>query len=163
MRSGLQVADAMTVRPVIADPHASVRDVAALMDRYDIGSVLIKRGTELLGIVTQSDIVRRGVLEGCDMRHTPVGAIMTKDIVTVSPGMDLFDVVLLMKDTELRTFPVMDDGALVGFVTSKDILKLQPDLFENLVEAIQLREEERKLMRRDFKKGSALVDDDERA
>lgn len=150
----------MTVKPVVADPRMSIREVAALMDRFDVGSVLIKRGTELLGIVTESDIVRRGVLEGYDMKHAPVLGIMTKDIVTVSPAMDLFEVALLMKDTEVRTFPVTHEGDLVGFVTAKDILKLQPDLFENLVDSLQLREEERKLMRRDYKTGSAIIDEE---
>lgn len=142
--SGLRVLDAMTVRPVVASPHMTIRDVAALMDRHQIGSVLIKQGQELLGIVTESDFVRRAILEGHDLQSTPVTKIMTKDLVTVSPGMDLFDAASLMKDADIRHLPVVDGEQLVGFITIKDLLKVQPHLFENLVDMMDVREAHRK-------------------
>lgn len=134
----------MTVRPVVASPRMTIRDVAALMDRHQIGSVLIKQGPDLLGIVTESDFVRRAVLEGHDLQNTPVSKIMTKDLVTISPGMDLFDAASLMKDANIRHLPVLDGELLVGFITIKDLLKVQPHLFENLVEMIDVREAHRK-------------------
>ena len=144
MDSGLRVLDAMTVKPVVATPQTSIRDVAALMDRFGVGSVLVKEGSELLGIVTEADYVRRAVLEGHDTIKTPISKIMTKDIVTVNPGVDVLDALLLMKDADVRHLPVVDDGRLVGFVTLKDILKIQPHLFENIVDMLELREEHRK-------------------
>jgi len=134
----------MTVKPVVATPQTSIRDVAALMDRFGVGSVLVKEGSELLGIVTEADYVRRAVLEGHDTIKTPISKIMTKDIVTVNPGVDVLDALLLMKDADVRHLPVVDDGRLVGFVTLKDILKIQPHLFENIVDMLELREEHRK-------------------
>ena len=128
----------------MARPMTSIRDVAALMDRHDVGSVLIKDGSSLLGIVTESDFVRRAVLEGHDMARTPVQRIMTRDLVTVTPGMDIFDALLLMKDTDVKHLPVVDESKLVGFITVKDILRVQPNLFENFVDSYQLREEGRK-------------------
>jgi signal-transduction protein with cAMP-binding, CBS, and nucleotidyltransferase domain len=144
VESGLRVLDAMTMRPVVASPSTSIRDVALLMERYGVGSVLIQRGTSLLGIVTETDFVRRAVVEGHAVDRTPISSIMTKDIVTVSPGMDVFDALLLMKDADIRHLPVTDEGKLIGFITMKDILKLQPNLFENIVDMIELREEHRK-------------------
>jgi len=145
MKSGLWVVDAMTRHPVVAPPHTSIRDAAELMDRHDVHTVIVQQGEEPLGIVAETDIVRRGILEGHDPMTTRIDAIMTKDIVTVSPMMDLFDVVQVMRDTNVRTIPVLDDGRMVGIITAKDILKLQPDLFENFVETFELREEERKM------------------
>lgn len=140
----MRVVDAMTVRPVVALPTASVHDIASLMDRHKIGSVLIKQGPQLLGIVTESDFVRRVVLEGYDAIKTPVSRIMTRDLITVSPGTDLFDALLMMKDADIRHLPVLDDGRLVGFITAKDILKIQPQLFDIFVDVFKLREEYRK-------------------
>ena len=139
----------MTVRPDTAHPTMSVRDVAALMDHHNVGSVLIKDGNELVGIVTENDYVRRIVLEGYDPDATRVGQVMTKDIITVSPGMDISDALLLMKDMDIRHLPVVDEGALMGFITMKDILKVQPDLLENVRDLFVLREEDRKPIRRD--------------
>jgi len=159
--------DAMTMKPVVAAPHTSIRDVAELMDKYDVGSVLIvvpkkrssllsKRDFELLGIVTEEDYVRRAVLEGHDFRNTPVSAIMTKDMVVVGPGMDILDALELIKDSDVRHLPVVDDGKLVGFLTLNDILKIQPHLFENYVDMIELREEHRKPV---GKVRDAMIDD----
>lgn len=149
MRSGVKVVDAMTVRPVVASPQMTVHDVAVLMDRYNVGSVLIKSGDELLGIVTERDYVCRACLEGADPLTTQVSRIMTRDLITVSPGMDLWDALLIMKDSEVRHLPVLDEGKFVGFITAKDILKVQPQLFENYVDHIELREEDRKLRARE--------------
>jgi signal-transduction protein with cAMP-binding, CBS, and nucleotidyltransferase domain len=146
--SGVRVLDAMTVKPVVAHPSTCIRDVAAIMDRFGIGSVLIQHGPELLGIVTESDFVRRAILEGHDLANTPVHKIMTRDIVTVSPGMDVFEALLLMKDSDVKHLPVTDEGRVVGFVTMNDILKVQPHLFENIVDMIELREEHRKPLTR---------------
>lgn len=139
----------MTVQPVTAHPKMSVRDVAALMDRHQVGSVLVRDGTELVGIVTECDYVRRVVLEGHDPHSTPIANIMTKDLITVSPGMELFDALLLMKDAEIRHLPVVDEGQLIGFITMKDILKVQPDLLDNVRDLFVLREEDRKPIPRD--------------
>lgn len=158
MRSGLKVVDAMTVQPVTATPDMSIRDIALLMETYQVSTIIIKEGKELLGLVAESDIISRCVLEGCDSNKTLGRKIMTSDIVTVSPGMDVFDALLLMRDTNVRTLPVMDEGEMVGLVTAKDILKLQPDLFENFVDGIRLREEDKKFGR---SQDSAIVNFDE--
>lgn len=144
VNSGLRVLDAMTIRPVVATPLMTLRDVASIMERRHVGSVLIMNGRELLGIVTESDYVRRAILEGYDPIKTPVSRIMTKDLVTVSPGLDLFDALMLMKDADIRHLPVVDEGKLVGFVTIKDILSVQPHLMENIVDKVDVREKHRK-------------------
>jgi CBS domain-containing protein len=142
--TGLRVIDAMTIKPVVATPDMTLRDVAELMDKYMVGSVLVRQGAELCGIVTEADFVRRAILEGHNTSTTPVTKIMTKDLVTVSPGADILDALLLMKDADVRHLPVVDEGSLVGFITMKDILKVQPSLVENIADLITLREEHRK-------------------
>ncbi len=138
----------MTVKPVTATPDMTVRDVAELMDFHKVGSVLVREGTELVGIVTESDYVRRVVLDGHDPNTTPIRNVMTKDIVSVSPGMDVLDALLMMKDADIHHLPVIGDGKLVGFITTKDILKIQPHLIDQATELFVLREEERKLVNR---------------
>lgn len=147
MNSGLKVVDIMTVSPVMTLPTTSLHDAAQLMERHNVGSVLITRGKELLGIVTERDYVTRACLEGHDPLHTPVSRVMTKDLLTVNPGTDVFDALLLMKDAEVRHLPVVHDNQLVGFITAKDILKVQPQLFDNFVDNFEIREERRKFAR----------------
>ncbi|MBR9700531.1 CBS domain-containing protein [Candidatus Woesearchaeota archaeon] len=137
----------MTVNPIAASPRMSIHDVALLMDKHNVGSVLIISHGNLLGLVTERDFVTRACLGGYNSRATPVSSIMSRDLITVGPGMDLFDALNIMKDAEIRHLPVMDGGRTLGFVTAKDILKIQPNLLENFVDLFQLREEGHKLKR----------------
>ncbi|MDD9953116.1 MAG: CBS domain-containing protein [Candidatus Woesearchaeota archaeon] len=155
MKSGLRVGDAMTVRPVTTTPDMSIRDVAAIMERKHVDSVLVRESDDLMGIVTEWDFVRRAVLDGCNVFTTPIRLIMTKDLVTVSPSMDVFDAILLMKDADIKHLPVIEDGKLIGLVTAKDILRLQPSLFDSFVDGYDLKPQ------RMFRDKAAVVDIEE--
>ena len=144
VESGLRILDVMTLKPVIASPNMCIRDVAALMEKFSVGSVIVKDGNSVVGIVTELDFVRRAILEGMDTLKTPISEIMTRDLVIVSPDTDIMDAINLMKDSEVRHLPVLDGNKMVGFVTVKDILRVQPNLFDNYSDSIRLREEHRK-------------------
>lgn len=146
MRTGYKVVDAMTTRPFTASSEASLRAIAELMRDKKVGSVLLKSGDELVGIVTEYDMVRRAMASSLDVERTPVAKIMTPlaDMVTVGPGMDVFDALNVMRENDVRHLPVLDNGRLVGFITVKDILRIEPDLFELIVEKYEIRESHRK-------------------
>ena len=145
MQTGIKVGDAMTNEPFTIGPEASVIECARLMSEKGVGSVLIKGSELLLGIVTEQDLVRKTLAVGLNAPETPVRAIMEKKLFTITPDKDIYDALILMKKYDIRHLPVMNGGVLVGYITSKDILKIQPHLFESLADIIELREEERKL------------------
>ncbi|MFT4305240.1 MAG: CBS domain-containing protein, partial [Candidatus Woesearchaeota archaeon] len=70
--------------------------------------------------------------------------IMTKEIITVDPKKDIFEALNIMKEFNIRHLPVIYEKKLVGILTMKDILKIEPQLFEILVEKISIKEESRK-------------------
>ena len=72
---------------------------------------------------------------------TKVEAIMIKDVITIQPDADIYDALMLIKDEDIRQLPVLDGKKLVGLLTVKDILKIQPQLFELVADKISLREE----------------------
>lgn len=145
MRTGLCVADAMTKKPIRIPKNITVRECARIMRDKDIGSVLVVEDEELLGIITEEDIVERVVAEGTDPETTSVADVMTEELITVQPQKDIVDALALMRDHDVRHLPVLAEGGLVGFLTVKDVLKIEPQLFEILLDSIDLREEERKL------------------
>ena len=65
-------------------------------------------------------------------------------MITISPTKDIYDALKVMRDFNVRHLPVLDKGKFLGFLTIKDILKIQPQLFEIIVEKFELREESRK-------------------
>ena len=67
MKTGIKVADAMTNKPVLADSHLTITECAKLMRKHDVGSVLVKEGKEIVGILTETDFVINQLSVGKDL------------------------------------------------------------------------------------------------
>jgi len=91
------------------------------MGTHGVGSVLVIRADEVLGIVTDRDITLRIVGVGRSLK-TPVNDVMSGPLVTIQGSADIFDAYRLLKDTEVRRLPVLEDGDLAGIITVDDLL-----------------------------------------
>jgi len=136
--TGYCVGDTMSTRPIAMAPSMTLQQAAMLMREHDVGSVLVKKDDDLLGIVTHWDMVHRAMAEDMNPNATLVSELMVSDLITVHPSLDVFEALRLMRDANIRHLPVLENQRLVGFVTMKDILKLQPQLFELIAEKYEL-------------------------
>jgi len=118
---GKSVKDAMTADVKTAGPSQSLTDVARLMKQEDVGSVPVVDGERLIGVVTDRDIVVRGIADGSDPHAITAGDIASRDVVTVRPDDDLDAALRLMAQHQVRRLPVVDDGQLVGVVAQADV------------------------------------------
>ena len=144
MRTGYKVCDAMTKSPVTVSPDTSIKKCAELMAENKVGSLIIKDDHKLLGIIKERDIVRSVVLENKKPSEALVKDYMVKKVITVLPEEDIYDALVIMRDEDVRMLPVIDGNKVIGLLTVKDILKIQPSLFDLLAEKIVLKEEESK-------------------
>ncbi|MFH1174962.1 MAG: CBS domain-containing protein [archaeon] len=145
MKTGMQIHEVMTNTPVTVSPTATVQETALLMTKKNVNSVLVVKNDQILGIVTDEDMVRRIVTQSSPATQEPISAIMVKDPFIISPGQDLMDAIVLMGDNDIRHLPVVDKKKLVGFITMRDILKMEPELVELLSRDTLQREEEQNL------------------
>lgn len=144
MKTGYKVMDAMTTKPVSINQDITLLDCARTMDEKHVGAVVVKDNEQSVGIVTEQDIVRKVVAKGINPLTEKAIDYMEKDLVTVSPDKDIYDALILMRDNNIRHLPVVEDNKMVGLLTIKDILKIEPQLFDIIVEKFELREESRK-------------------
>ena len=142
--TGYKVGDAMTMNPITISAKKTLRDAAKLMKEEHVGSLLVKEEDKITGIITERDIVKKAVAALGNPSLKKVKEVMATDLVTTTPDEDIFEAIRIMRDYNFRHLPVKHDGKIVGLITLKDILKIEPDLYEIMVEKIQLREEERK-------------------
>ena len=115
--------DVMTPDPVSLSAQTSLSDAARLMRDRDIGDVLMVRDDLLLGIVTDRDIVVRGLAANLDPETTPIERCCSGNLVVVRADDRIGDVVRLIRDMAIRRVPVTDDGHLVGIVSLGDLAR----------------------------------------
>lgn len=145
MKTGYKVIEAMTQSPVTVGANATLKRAAALMAEMHVGSLLVEENKQIVGIISEQDIVRKAVIKG-NIEKVLVKNIMESELITISPEKDIFEAITVMRDNNIRHLPVMQNGKFHGLVTTKDILKIEPDLFELMVEKIELKEAKRKPM-----------------
>jgi CBS domain-containing protein len=134
MDTKVTVHDAMTSSVITADPETTVADAAVLMSRFKIGSLIIKGETGPLGLITESDIIEKVVAKNILASDINIGQIMTKNLILIDPGSELNQAARLMAKNSIRRLPVVNNGVLVGILTSTDVLMVSPELTELLVE-----------------------------
>lgn len=144
MRTGVKIADAMTAKPISVEPDRSIEDCAGVMVNSHVGSLVIIKDNRLVGIITEQDIVRKVVAKKMDPSKTFVKDVMITKLITAEPSDDIYEALVLMRDNNIRHLPVVHKHRLVGYLTIKDVLKIQPQLFEIIVEKFELREEQNK-------------------
>jgi len=144
MRTGYKVSDAMTIKPVKISKNLDLKECAKLMREKHVGSLLIEEKGKVIGILTEQDMVRKAMANLEDAAKTTAGEIIKKELITIKPDKDIFEALKIMRDYNIRHLPVVDKDKLLGFLTIKDILKIQPQLFELIVEKFELKEEARK-------------------
>lgn len=109
-------------RPVPGvEPDATVRAACHLLDRLDVTALLVIEDGRLLGVVSESDVIRRCVCDARRTGETPVSAIMTADPVTIDLGAALADALTIMLDHGFRHLPVVEDGVALGLLSIRDI------------------------------------------
>lgn len=115
------VRHAMTESPQTARPDMTAADAAGLMRRLDVGVIPIAQGDDLLGLVTDRDLVVRVVAERKDPDEVHLREILTKSPVTVSPDTRLSVARDLMAQHRVRRLPVTKADRLVGIISIGDV------------------------------------------
>ena len=119
----MNVRELMTTAPVTVQPDATLGEVAVLMKQEDCGSIPVVEDGRLVGIVTDRDIVIRGVAAGSDPKTQRVSTVMSADPVTIRPDDDLADAEKVMADRQIRRLPVVENGKLVGIIVTAQIAR----------------------------------------
>lgn len=115
-------------------PDASVQDAMSLLVEHNIGSLIVrKKGGEIVGIITERDILRQCATGGHNPEQTLVRDVMTKDLIIGVPDDDLTYVMGIMTKNRIRHLPVLNGGELEGIISIGDVVNahLRETEFEN--------------------------------
>ena len=126
---GISVGDVMSRNFVSAKPDISIINAIKLMVKKRIGSLILEEDGYLRGILTEKDIMW-ALTKTADLTDTRAIDICTRKITTIRPSADISDAVRVMRRAKFRRLPVVVKKRIIGYLTLKDILKIQPELFE---------------------------------
>ncbi|HUS77663.1 MAG TPA: CBS domain-containing protein [Patescibacteria group bacterium] len=130
------VEDVMVREVVTIDENQSAKNAARLMTKFGISGLIVLSKGNLVGIVTQRDIITRVVSSGNSPDDVKVKNIMTEPVIAVNSFMPLEQAVRIMFQEKIKKLPVVDRREsklkLVGILSLTDVARLQPTLLEGL-------------------------------
>jgi CBS domain-containing protein len=124
----LKVEDVMTPEIITIDENASVKEAADIMDQNEISCLIAVRKGDVIGIITERDLLKRVIVEAKNAKKTKVGEVMSSPLEVVAFGTDLEKAVRLMFEKKIKKLPVVSNNGLVGLVSLTDIARFQPTI-----------------------------------
>lgn len=136
-----QVANYMSTEVRSVHINATLKEVGNLLKKWKVGSLLVDDGRQYVGIVTDTDLSRKGAARGLDPSATTVNRCMTKPIITIEDSEPMTAAVNLMKNNAVRHLAVTVDGTIMGVLSVADILRYYADLVPTLCDLAGLTSE----------------------
>lgn len=109
-------------KATMVDKNMSILDVARLMSKKDIGSVLIKKDGCIM-VVTERDILKKVVALDKDLKMTKISDIMVKCTYTIDSESDVYEASEIFNKHHIRRLPVTEKGKIIGMVTARDVAR----------------------------------------
>lgn len=132
----MKIRDIMTSDVETAEPDDTLDELAIMMREQDVGAIPVVEDGELIGIVTDRDIVLRCVAEGKDPADIAADEIISGDLQTIEPDADLEQARRIMAQHQIRRLPVVDNGMLVGMISLGD-LAVKTDRSEEVADTLE--------------------------
>ena len=144
LRTKMLVKDIMSSPVVTLDENEASNKAAAVMDKNDLGSVIVtNKAGNSIGIITERDLVIRVLAKNLKPDTVKAKEIMTTPLVTIEPDATITEAVRQMNRLDIRRLGVIYKGNLVGIISSKDILGVMPELIEIIQERSRIEDADR--------------------
>ena len=135
MKLSVRIEEVMNKHLIFVEPTTPIDEIARILRDKKSGYVLV-RGKEVLGLVTTRDIVYKHLADGLGKTAED---IMTRKMVTISPSKTIEDAAFVMMKNNVERLPIVSYGKIVGMITTTDILRVEPELYKNLLEGLKIR------------------------
>jgi len=110
------------------DLDATLKEAAGLLEQWHVGSLLVRKGSRYIGIVTDTDLSRKAVAKGLDVWTTTVNTCMTKPLISLDQREEMSVAIELMKEHGIRHLVVTEANQVIGVLSVSDIVRYYSDL-----------------------------------
>jgi len=114
-----------------------VLEAIQLMADHHVGALLVMKGGELAGIVSERDYARKVILLGRSAHETPVWQIMSSPVLTVTPEQSVEDCMRIVTEHRIRHLPVLEGGRVAGVISIGDLVKAVIEEQQHTIEQLE--------------------------
>ncbi|MBM4125305.1 MAG: CBS domain-containing protein [Nitrospira sp.] len=125
---GARVSDYMSTDVRSVHKDASIKEAGRLLSKWKVGSLLVDDHRRYVGIITDTDLSRKGVGRGLDPNDTLVKACMSKPVLSIEDSEPLATAIALMKAKGVRHLATTEDATIIGVLSVSDILRAYSEL-----------------------------------
>ncbi len=123
LRTWLKAGDIMSTNVAMVSPSSSVVSAAKIMSSNNVSCLIVSDNREVLGIVTETDMLKKTVASGNDFCKMKVEQIMSSPVRSVSPDLSVMDASSIMETENIRRLVVLDKGRSIGIITQTDVVR----------------------------------------
>lgn len=142
LENEISVREIMSEKVIIMDVESNMSEVAQEMIKHNVGSMIITKDNNAVGIITERDVVRKIAEDGIKPVDISAGDMMSSPIITIRPSTNIIAAAGLMTRSGIRRLAIMEGGDIVGIVTDRDVLTVSPGLNTILVDLIEMNREQ---------------------
>ena len=118
------VKEIMTTDVKVCQPHDAIVEAAKIMRDVNVGIFPVCEGKRVIGMITDRDIVIQAIADGKDGNSVHCHDVMTTDVTTCTPDMDIHECANIMSEQQIRRLPVVENGELVGICAIGDLARV---------------------------------------
>ena len=118
-------------------PDQTVIEALELMAAQNIGVVMVMEDERLVGIFSERDYARKGIVQGRKAKSTPISEVMTSGLYVVTPQQSIQDCMKIMSEKHIRHLPVVEDEIVLGILSITDIVSAIMREQENRIQSLE--------------------------
>lgn len=137
----MSVKDLMVKKVITVKPNTQVKEAVKLMNKHEIGCLVVEKKRKPVGIITERDVLKKVVCRSKNPEQVKVSEIMSQPLIVGQVDMDIGDAARLMLKQNVKKLPIVSDGKLVGLITLTDVVRMD-HVAHSLIKIIQQLKEE---------------------
>jgi len=126
----IETSEIMVSKVITTTKEATVEDAVKLMNKHEIGCLVVLEKGKPAGIITERDLLKRVLSKSKELGNLKVKEIMSEPLLSSAPNVEIEKAVKLMFENKIKKLPIVEKGKLLGLVTLTDILSIQPQLIK---------------------------------
>jgi len=135
----MKVLDVMSTDLVTSQLNEPLNEAVNRMLERDVGCIIVMNDSNVEGVITKGDVLKKAFLLGLDAREVSSKKVMSRPVVTIDPDSTLEEASRMMTNNNVSKLAVVKDKKLVGVVTSSDIIRAEPMQVGYLQELVKAR------------------------